>query len=134
MDNDAPESTKKRKLLCVSWRKFNSGLVERKAVAEASEMAGWGVAFSRGDPGRERRCYAGGHHHTVRRAGNRCCQFRISTCTVFISESVVSSFLTPVTGARCRQQSLPAECGQVPCPGPGSNPGRGKGNFFWVAH
>jgi hypothetical protein len=49
--------------------------------------------------------------HTVRVAGDWCCQFRISTCTVFISESVVSPFLTPVTGARRRQQSLPAECG-----------------------
>jgi hypothetical protein len=29
MDNDAPESTKKRKLFCVPWRKFNSGLVEK---------------------------------------------------------------------------------------------------------
>ncbi len=34
-----------------------------------------------------------------------CCQFRISTCTVFISESVVSPLLTPFPGARRRQQS-----------------------------
>ncbi len=67
---------------------------------------------------------------TVRGAGDRCCQFRISTCTVFISESVVAPLLTPVTGARRRQQSLPAECGQLPCPGPSSNPGRGKYNFL----
>jgi hypothetical protein len=71
---------------------------------------------------------------TVRGAGDWCCQFRISTCTVFISESVVSPLLTPVTGARRRQQSLPAECGQLHCLGHSSNPGRGKGNFFWVAH
>jgi hypothetical protein len=71
---------------------------------------------------------------TVRGAGDWCCEFRISTCTVFISESAVSPFITPVTGARRRQQSLPAQCGQLHCPGPSSNPGRGKVIFFWVAH
>jgi hypothetical protein len=70
------------------------------------------------------------NNHTVRGAGDRCCQFRISTCTVFISESIVSPLLIPVTGARRRQQSLPAECGQLPCPCPSSNPGRGKDNFL----
>ncbi len=54
--------------------------------------------------------------YTVRGAGYQCYQFRISTCTVFISESVVSPLITPVTGARRRQQSLPAECGQLHCP------------------
>jgi hypothetical protein len=49
--------------------------------------------------------------HTVRGAGDQCYQFRISTCTVFISVSVVSPLITPVTGARRRQQSLLAECG-----------------------
>jgi len=75
------------------------------------------------------------HHvaNTVPGAGDQCYQFRISTCTVFISESLVSPLLTPVTGARRRQQSLPAEYGQLHCPGPSSNPGRGKGNFYWVA-
>jgi len=68
--------------------------------------------------------------HTVRGAGDRCCQFKISTCTVFISESVVAPLLTPATGARRRQQSLPAECGQLHCPGHGSNPDRGKCDFF----
>jgi hypothetical protein len=64
-------------------------------------------------------------------AGDRCYQFRISTCTVFISESVVAPLLTPATGARRRQQSLPAECGQLHCPGHGSNPDRGKCDFFF---
>ncbi len=36
---------------------------------------------------------------TVRGAGDQCYQFRISTCTVFISESVNSPLITPVTGA-----------------------------------
>jgi hypothetical protein len=70
---------------------------------------------------------------TVRGAGDRCCQFRISTCTVFISESVVAPLLTPATGAHRRQQSLPAECVQLHCPGPSWNPGRGKCDFFLVA-
>ncbi len=48
--------------------------------------------------------------HTVRGAGNLCWQIRISTCTVTISESVVSLLLTPVTGARRQQQSLLAQC------------------------
>ncbi len=71
--------------------------------------------------------------YTVRGAGDQCYQFRINTCTVFISESIVFPLITPVTGARRRQQSLPAECGQLHCPGPSSNPGRGKCNFYWVA-
>jgi hypothetical protein len=50
-----------------------------------------------------------------------------------ISESIVAPLLTPATGARRRQQSLPAECGQPHCPGPSSNPGRGKCDFFLVA-
>jgi hypothetical protein len=70
---------------------------------------------------------------TVRGAGDRCCHFRISTCTVFISESVVAPLLTPATGARRRQQSLPAERGQLHCPGPSSNPGWGACDFFLVA-
>jgi hypothetical protein len=68
--------------------------------------------------------------YTVLGAGDRCCQFRISTCTVFISERLVAPLLTPATGARRRQQSLPAECGQLHCPGHGSNPDRGKCDFF----
>jgi hypothetical protein len=47
---------------------------------------------------------------TVSRAGNLCWHIRISTCTVSISESVVSLLLSPVAGA-CRQQlSLLAQC------------------------
>jgi hypothetical protein len=51
--------------------------------------------------------------HTVRGAGNPCWQIRISTCTVSISGSVDSLLLTPVTGARCQQQSLLARCAQL---------------------
>ncbi len=50
---------------------------------------------------------------TVRGAGNPCWQIRISTCTVSISGSVDSLFLTPVTGARRLQQSLLARCAQL---------------------
>jgi hypothetical protein len=46
----------------------------------------------------------------VRGAGNLCWQIRISTCTVTISESVLSLLLTPVTGARRQQQALLAQC------------------------
>jgi hypothetical protein len=48
--------------------------------------------------------------YTVSGAGNLCWQIRISTCTVTISESVVSLLLTSVTGARRQQQSLLAQC------------------------
>ncbi len=51
--------------------------------------------------------------HTVSGAGNPCWQNRISTCTVSISESVDSLLITPVSGARCQQQSLLARCAQL---------------------
>jgi hypothetical protein len=52
-------------------------------------------------------------HCTVLGAGNPSWQIRISTCTVSISEGVVSPVLTHVIGARRQQQSLLAQCVQL---------------------